>query len=169
MALIVPILPGLDAVRFSWTHVPRLFQMASFAGIAAGLAVLAWVMRENTYLLRFVDIQPDQRVITPVPTSSCAIRSARPCPFISYACRLPSVHSGNAAECSTRRASCCQDSARRPDAAARSARLLGVCGARSLPSPSGPLVREHLREHRMARSLLVIQLNSNNQRSYIKY
>jgi protein-S-isoprenylcysteine O-methyltransferase Ste14 len=41
--------------------------MASFAGIAAGLADLAWVMRENTYLSRFVDIQPDQRVITSGP------------------------------------------------------------------------------------------------------
>ena len=69
MALIVPylILPGLDAVRFSWTHVGRLLQMASFAGFAAGLAVLACVMRENTNLSRFMDIQPGQRVITSGP------------------------------------------------------------------------------------------------------
>jgi len=84
-----------------------------------------------------------------------------------YAC--PRFILGPAAGCSARRAACCQDGARRPDAAARSASLPGVCGARSLPSPFGPLVREHLREHRMDRSLLVIQLNSNNQRSYIKY
>jgi protein-S-isoprenylcysteine O-methyltransferase Ste14 len=69
MALIVPylILPGLDAVRFGWTHVPKLLQLAAFLGIAAGLAVLAWVMRENTYLSRFVEIQPGQRVITSGP------------------------------------------------------------------------------------------------------
>jgi protein-S-isoprenylcysteine O-methyltransferase Ste14 len=69
VALIVPylILPGLDAVRFSWTHVPKLLQVTAFAGIAAGLAVIAWVMRENTYLSRFVDVQPGQRVISSGP------------------------------------------------------------------------------------------------------
>lgn len=69
MVLIVPylILPGIDAVRFGWAPVPKPLQAAAFPAIAAGLAVLAWVMRENTYLSRFVEIQPGQRVITSGP------------------------------------------------------------------------------------------------------
>jgi protein-S-isoprenylcysteine O-methyltransferase Ste14 len=69
MVLTVPylVLPGVDAVRFGWAPVPKLLQLAAFLGIVTGLAVLAWVMRENTYLSRFVEIQPGQRVITSGP------------------------------------------------------------------------------------------------------
>ena len=67
--LIVPylILPGLDAVRFRWSPVPRVLQLVSFPGLVAGLAFLARMMRENTYLSRFMEIQPGERVITSGP------------------------------------------------------------------------------------------------------
>jgi len=61
------VLPGLDAVRYQWSSVPAGVQAASFGAVLASLALLAWVMRENTYLYRFVEVLPGQRVITSGP------------------------------------------------------------------------------------------------------
>jgi protein-S-isoprenylcysteine O-methyltransferase Ste14 len=63
------ILPGLDAVRFQWSLVPPLIKIVSFVGIILSYILLFWVMRENTYLSRIVEIQTERghRVITTGP------------------------------------------------------------------------------------------------------
>jgi protein-S-isoprenylcysteine O-methyltransferase Ste14 len=63
------ILPGLDAVRFQWSSVPPLIKIVSFVGIILSYILLFWVMRENTYLSRIVEIQTERghRVITTGP------------------------------------------------------------------------------------------------------
>jgi protein-S-isoprenylcysteine O-methyltransferase Ste14 len=63
------ILPGLDAVRFQWSSVPPLIKIVSFVGIILSYILLFWVMRENTYLSRIVEIQKERghRVITTGP------------------------------------------------------------------------------------------------------
>jgi protein-S-isoprenylcysteine O-methyltransferase Ste14 len=60
-------LPGLDAVRFGWAPAPGWLQVVAFCGIAAGLGVFAWVMVENAYLSRFVEVQAGQQVVTTGP------------------------------------------------------------------------------------------------------
>jgi protein-S-isoprenylcysteine O-methyltransferase Ste14 len=63
------ILPGLDAVRFQWSSIPPLIKMVGFIGIILSLILVFWVMRENTYLSRIVEIQKERghRVITTGP------------------------------------------------------------------------------------------------------
>jgi protein-S-isoprenylcysteine O-methyltransferase Ste14 len=63
------ILPGLDAVRFQWSSVPPLIKIVSFVGIILSYILLFWVMRENSYLSRIVEIQTERghRVITTGP------------------------------------------------------------------------------------------------------
>jgi len=63
------LLPGLDAVRYRWSSVPWLCKVLAFAGIGSALLLIAWVMRENTYLSRFVEIQKERghKVITTGP------------------------------------------------------------------------------------------------------
>ena len=63
------LLPGLDAVRYQWSSVPLVVKVLGFAGIAAVFLLIAWVMRENTYLSRIVEIQKDRghTVITTGP------------------------------------------------------------------------------------------------------
>ena len=63
------ILPGLDAVRFQWSSVPSLIKVVAFIGIILSLVLVFWVMKENTYLSRIVEIQKERghRVITTGP------------------------------------------------------------------------------------------------------
>ena len=63
------ILPGLDAVRFQWSSVPPLIKAVCFGGIILSFMLLSWVMRENTYLSRVVEIQKERghKVITTGP------------------------------------------------------------------------------------------------------
>jgi len=60
--ILVPylLLPGLDAVRYQWSHVPLPVKAIGFAGILMSFALIFWVMRENTYLSRIVEIQQDK-------------------------------------------------------------------------------------------------------------
>ncbi len=62
-------LPGLDAIRYRWSWVPLLLRVLGFIGIAATLLMISWVMRENKYLSRVVEIQSERghRVITTGP------------------------------------------------------------------------------------------------------
>jgi protein-S-isoprenylcysteine O-methyltransferase Ste14 len=63
------ILPGLDAVRFQWSSVPLLVKAVGFIGIILSFMLVFWVMRENTFLSRIVEIQKEKghRVITTGP------------------------------------------------------------------------------------------------------
>jgi len=62
-------LPGLDAIRYQWSSVPLFIKVFGFMAIAASLLMISWVMRENTYLSRVVEIQRERghRVITTGP------------------------------------------------------------------------------------------------------
>jgi len=63
------ILPGLDAVRFQWSTVHLLIKVVGFIGIILSFILVFWVMRENTYLSRIVEIQKERghKVITTGP------------------------------------------------------------------------------------------------------
>lgn len=63
------IIPGLDAVRYQWSHVTILVKMISFILLITAAVWSFWVMKENTYLSRVVEIQTERkhRVITTGP------------------------------------------------------------------------------------------------------
>ena len=67
--LAVPLLAGLDAVRYEWSSVPEWGVYAGIALHAAGDALLLWTMVVNPYLEKTVRIQADRghRVITTGP------------------------------------------------------------------------------------------------------
>lgn len=63
------IILGLDAVRYQWSHVIFAAKAISFIIIIVSLALVFWVMKENTYLSRVVEIQKERqhKVITTGP------------------------------------------------------------------------------------------------------
>ena len=63
------IVPGFDAVRYGWSQVPLWAKVVCFVLVAAGFAWISWVMKENTFLSRFVEIQEERghKVITTGP------------------------------------------------------------------------------------------------------
>ncbi len=63
------VLPGLDAVRYQWSHVPVWAKAACFIVLVASFMWITWIMKVNTYLSRFVEIQEDRghKVITTGP------------------------------------------------------------------------------------------------------
>lgn len=63
------VLPGLDAVRYHWSNVLCPLKAVSFVGILGSFALIFWVMRENPYLCRVVEIQKERghRAITTGP------------------------------------------------------------------------------------------------------
>ncbi len=67
MALII--IPGLDAVRYQWSQVPLALKIISFIIIITAAVWTFWVLKENTFLSRVVEIQTERqhRVITTGP------------------------------------------------------------------------------------------------------
>jgi len=63
------ILPGLDAVRYQWSHVPLPLKAIGFAGLLVASGLIFWVMKENSYLSRIVEVQKDRghKVVTTGP------------------------------------------------------------------------------------------------------
>jgi protein-S-isoprenylcysteine O-methyltransferase Ste14 len=61
-AILVPylFLPGLDAVRYQWSWVSLPYKAVGFVGILVSFVLIFWVMRENTYLSRWVEIQQNR-------------------------------------------------------------------------------------------------------------
>jgi len=51
------IIPGLDALRYKWSSVPLGVKAISFFVIVCGWSLVFWVMKENAYLSRVVEIQ----------------------------------------------------------------------------------------------------------------
>jgi protein-S-isoprenylcysteine O-methyltransferase Ste14 len=63
------VIPGLDAVRYQWSHVPVWAKVACFILMTASFLWISRIMKENTYLSRFVEIQEERghKVITTGP------------------------------------------------------------------------------------------------------
>lgn len=63
------LLPGIDAVKYRWSQIATPIKAAGFAAIIASFILIFYVMRENTYLSRVVEIQKDRghKVITTGP------------------------------------------------------------------------------------------------------
>jgi protein-S-isoprenylcysteine O-methyltransferase Ste14 len=62
VAVSVPffVLPGLDTIRYEWTHVPLLLQVLGFVGILVSSALIFWVIKTNPYSSAAVEIQEDR-------------------------------------------------------------------------------------------------------------
>jgi protein-S-isoprenylcysteine O-methyltransferase Ste14 len=71
MAFCVPLfaLPGLDAVRYQWSHVPLPFEIIGFVGFLVSSGLIFWVIKTNPYSSATVEIQKDRghSVITAGP------------------------------------------------------------------------------------------------------
>jgi protein-S-isoprenylcysteine O-methyltransferase Ste14 len=62
------LLPGFDR-RFGWSHVPLAIVIAADALVLLGYCIFIWVVRENTYASRVVEVERDQKVISSGPYS----------------------------------------------------------------------------------------------------
>lgn len=69
VGLALLIVPGLDAVRYRWTHIPWSIEVLGFLGMIPCLLLVFLVMRENTYLSPVVKIDRERghHVITTGP------------------------------------------------------------------------------------------------------
>jgi protein-S-isoprenylcysteine O-methyltransferase Ste14 len=54
------ILPGLDAVRYQWSHVPLLLKTIGFIGFILSSGLIFWVVKTNPYSSAVVEIQEDR-------------------------------------------------------------------------------------------------------------
>ena len=63
------LIPGFDAIRYRWSEVPFYLKLVGFAGTLLSLMTVFCIMRVNTFLSRFAEIQKDRghRVITEGP------------------------------------------------------------------------------------------------------
>lgn len=63
------VIPGFDAVRYQWSYVPLAVKVICFILVSASFIWISWIMNENTYLSRFVEIQEERghKVITTGP------------------------------------------------------------------------------------------------------
>ncbi|MBI5422380.1 isoprenylcysteine carboxylmethyltransferase family protein [Candidatus Peregrinibacteria bacterium] len=59
----VYIVPALD-VRFHWSNAPLLTYISGFIGLILSFGIFFWVMIENAYASRIVEIQKGQKVIS---------------------------------------------------------------------------------------------------------
>lgn len=57
---VLPIVAGLDAVRFRWSHLPFGFNLLGFAGLVLTMLLAFWATRENTFASSVVRIQTDR-------------------------------------------------------------------------------------------------------------
>lgn len=63
------VIPGFDAVRYQWSRVPAGAKVICFLLVSASFVWISWIMKENTFLSRFVEIQEERghKVITTGP------------------------------------------------------------------------------------------------------
>lgn len=63
------IIPGFDAVRYQWSDVPVGVKILCFILVTVSFIWITWIMGENTFLSRFVEIQKERghKVITTGP------------------------------------------------------------------------------------------------------
>jgi protein-S-isoprenylcysteine O-methyltransferase Ste14 len=60
------LIPGLDR-RFGWSDVPLALVVVSMTIVLAGYCLFVWVLKNNSYLSRTVEVDEDQRLITTGP------------------------------------------------------------------------------------------------------
>ena len=60
------LVPGLD-YRFGWSHVPIWLTIVSEAMVVAGYVITFWVMKENSFASRTVQVMEGQKVISTGP------------------------------------------------------------------------------------------------------
>ena len=60
------LVPGLD-YRFGWSHVPVWLTILSDALVLAGYVITFWVMKENSFASRTIQVVEGQRVISTGP------------------------------------------------------------------------------------------------------
>jgi protein-S-isoprenylcysteine O-methyltransferase Ste14 len=60
------LVPGLD-YRFSWSHVPLWLTILSQPFVFAGYLITLWVMKENSFASRTIQIEEGQQVISTGP------------------------------------------------------------------------------------------------------
>jgi len=62
-------IPGIDAVRYQWSHVPLFAKILGFVGIIIANGLMFWVLKTNPYSSAAVEIQKDRghEVITTGP------------------------------------------------------------------------------------------------------
>jgi len=53
-------LPGLDAIRYQWSHVSLLYKVIGFVGIVLSYVLFFWVVKTNPYSSAAVEIQEDR-------------------------------------------------------------------------------------------------------------
>jgi len=63
------LLPGLDAVRYQWSKVPIFVKAICFAVVIVSFSWIFWIMKENAYLSRVVEVQKEKqhKVVTTGP------------------------------------------------------------------------------------------------------
>jgi protein-S-isoprenylcysteine O-methyltransferase Ste14 len=64
--LVAFVLPGLD-YRFGWSQVPAWLEILAFILTFGGYALIIWVLRENSYASRIIEVTEGQKVITGGP------------------------------------------------------------------------------------------------------
>jgi protein-S-isoprenylcysteine O-methyltransferase Ste14 len=62
-------LPGLDAVRYQWSHLPLSLKIIGFIGIVISNGIMFWVLKTNPYSSAAVEVQKERghQVITTGP------------------------------------------------------------------------------------------------------
>ncbi len=60
------IIPGLD-YRYHWSNVPALLVIAANAIVLSGYILVFFVLRENSYASRIIEVEKGQKVITTGP------------------------------------------------------------------------------------------------------
>jgi protein-S-isoprenylcysteine O-methyltransferase Ste14 len=62
-------LPGVDAVRYQWSHVPLPLKIIGFLGIVVSNGIMFWVLKTNPYSSAAVEVQKERghKVITTGP------------------------------------------------------------------------------------------------------
>ena len=60
MLIIILAVPGLDAVRYSWSEIPLIAKVLGFVGYIPAAGLMFWAMKENAYLSDVVRIQEDR-------------------------------------------------------------------------------------------------------------
>jgi protein-S-isoprenylcysteine O-methyltransferase Ste14 len=69
LALVTPVIAGLDAVRFRWSRLPWSFFYVGLVVLVLASVFATWAMVENEYFEQFVRIQEERghRVVTTGP------------------------------------------------------------------------------------------------------
>ncbi len=67
--MILFLIPGIDAVRYQWSHVPFVFKIIGFVGTIISNGLMFWVIKVNPYSSAAVEIQKERghKVITTGP------------------------------------------------------------------------------------------------------